>query len=118
MLFFAGRLGEMIKTGGANVTPSEVEAALDTLPEVELGLVVGVPDATLGQRVAAAVVLAPVLAPPPEPVLAAEAAPEVAPFCPEVHSPKVEVGAVPDPGVVVTYRTVPVPVGLSRRLWP
>ena len=31
--YFTGRLGEMIKTpGGANVTPAEVEAALDGLP--------------------------------------------------------------------------------------
>ena len=59
VLYFMGRLGEMIKTGGANVTPSEVEAARDALPEVELSQVVGVPDATLGQRVVAAVVLAP-----------------------------------------------------------
>ncbi len=57
VLYFTGRLGEMIKTGGANVTPSEVEAALDALPEVEASFVVGVPDATLGQRVTAAVVL-------------------------------------------------------------
>ncbi len=56
VLFYSGRLGEMIKTGGANVTPSEVEAALDSFPEVELAVVVGVPEATRGQDVAAAVV--------------------------------------------------------------
>jgi acyl-CoA synthetase (AMP-forming)/AMP-acid ligase II len=55
-LFFTGRLGEMIKTGGANVTPSEVEAALEAFPEVEMAHVVGLPDPTRGQDVAAAVV--------------------------------------------------------------
>ena len=56
VLFFSGRLGEMIKTGGANVTPSEVEGVLESFPEVELALVVGVPDPVRGQNVAAAVV--------------------------------------------------------------
>ena len=31
-LFFKGRLGDMIKTGGANVTPREVEVVLESLP--------------------------------------------------------------------------------------
>ena len=56
VLYYSGRLGEMIKTGGANVTPSEGEAALDSFPEVELAYVVGVPEPTRGQDVAAAVV--------------------------------------------------------------
>jgi acyl-CoA synthetase (AMP-forming)/AMP-acid ligase II len=59
-LFFTGRLGEMIKTGGgANVTPAEVEAALTALPDVLEAYVTGVPDphGTAGtQLVAAAVV--------------------------------------------------------------
>ena len=38
MLYFTGRLGELIKTGGANVTPSEVEAVLVAQPEVSGGL--------------------------------------------------------------------------------
>jgi len=57
-LFFKGRLGDMIKTGGANVTPSEVEAVLNSYPEVKESHVVGVPDPDRGQNVAAAVVLA------------------------------------------------------------
>jgi acyl-CoA synthetase (AMP-forming)/AMP-acid ligase II len=60
-LFFTGRLGDMIKTsGGANVTPAEVEAALTALPEVLEAYVTGVPDrggAAGSQVVAAAVVL-------------------------------------------------------------
>jgi acyl-CoA synthetase (AMP-forming)/AMP-acid ligase II len=55
-LFFKGRLGEMVKTGGANVTPSEVEAVLQTYPEVLEAYVTGIPDADRGQLVVAAVV--------------------------------------------------------------
>ena len=44
-------------TGGANVTPREVEVALEAYPEVKEAYVVGLPDATRGEIVAAAVVL-------------------------------------------------------------
>src|SRR5690606_18710772 len=33
-LFWEGRLGDMIKTGGANVSPEEVDAAIASLPGV------------------------------------------------------------------------------------
>lgn len=56
MLYFEGRRGEMIKTGGANVTPSEVESVLAGLPEVREAFVVGVADARRGEAVAAVVV--------------------------------------------------------------
>jgi acyl-CoA synthetase (AMP-forming)/AMP-acid ligase II len=56
-LFFKGRLGEMIKTAGANVTPREVEIVVEALPEVKACYVVGVPDPDRGQNVAAALVL-------------------------------------------------------------
>ena len=56
VLFFQGRLGEMIKTGGANVSPREVEQALIAQPEVEEAYVVGLPDPDRGQLVAAALV--------------------------------------------------------------
>lgn len=55
-LFFKGRLGEMIKTAGANVTPSEVESVLMGFAEVKAAFVVGVADAVRGENVAAAVV--------------------------------------------------------------
>jgi acyl-CoA synthetase (AMP-forming)/AMP-acid ligase II len=55
-LFFIGRRGDMIKTRAANVSRLEVEAAMRTLPGIEVPLVVGLPDAELGQRVVAAVV--------------------------------------------------------------
>jgi len=57
VLFFSARLGEMIKTAGANVTPREVEVVIETFPEVVSAFVVGLPDPVRGQNVAAAVVL-------------------------------------------------------------
>jgi acyl-CoA synthetase (AMP-forming)/AMP-acid ligase II len=57
VLFFQARLGEMIKTAGANVTPREVEVLIEAFPEVVSAFVVGVPDPARGQNVAAAVVL-------------------------------------------------------------
>jgi acyl-CoA synthetase (AMP-forming)/AMP-acid ligase II len=59
LLYFKGRLGEMIKSGGANVTPSEVESLLMSFPEVKAAYVVGVAEAQRGEDVAAAVVLEP-----------------------------------------------------------
>jgi acyl-CoA synthetase (AMP-forming)/AMP-acid ligase II len=56
-LFFKGRLGEMIKTAGANVAPREIELLLATMPEVLAAHVVGLPDAARGENVALAVVL-------------------------------------------------------------
>ena len=52
LLFFTGRSTEMIKTGGANVAPREVELAVESLPGVQAAFVVGVPDAARGQLVA------------------------------------------------------------------
>jgi len=54
-LFFHGRLGELIKTAGANVTPREVELVMETLPGVLGAHVVGVPHPDRGENVAAAV---------------------------------------------------------------
>jgi acyl-CoA synthetase (AMP-forming)/AMP-acid ligase II len=58
-LYFQARLRELIKTGGANVTPREVELVAEGYPEVQSCFVAGVPHPTRGQNVAAAVVLAP-----------------------------------------------------------
>jgi acyl-CoA synthetase (AMP-forming)/AMP-acid ligase II len=55
-LYFVARRGDMIKTKAANVSRLEVEAAMRALPGVELPIVVGLPDAELGQRLVAAVV--------------------------------------------------------------
>lgn len=55
-LFFRGRIDDMIKSAGANVSPREVESALAQLPGVAQAHVVGVPDGQRGQVVAALVV--------------------------------------------------------------
>jgi fatty-acyl-CoA synthase len=54
---FRGRLKEMIKTGGVNVAPLEVEQVLLQHPDVVQAYVVGVPDQAKGEIVAAAVEL-------------------------------------------------------------
>jgi len=57
VLFFKSRLGDLIKTGGANVTPREVEMVLEAMPAVREAYVVGLPDPDRGQLVGAVVVL-------------------------------------------------------------
>ena len=54
---FRGRLKEMIKTGGANVAPLEVEEVLLQHPDVVQAHVVGVPDRTKGEIVGAVIEL-------------------------------------------------------------
>jgi bile acid-coenzyme A ligase len=54
-LFLADRRVDMIVTGGANVYPAEVEAALTEHPAVADVAVIGVPDAEWGKRVHAVV---------------------------------------------------------------
>ena len=56
---FIGRTTEMIKKGGINVAPAEVEDVLMRHPAVALAGVVGVPDPTQGELIAAFVVLKP-----------------------------------------------------------
>lgn len=55
--FFTGRLGDLIKSGGMNVSPREVEQALEDQPEVTRAVVVGIPAGERGEDVAAAVVV-------------------------------------------------------------
>jgi fatty-acyl-CoA synthase len=55
-LFWEGRLNDIIKTGGANVSPIEVDGVIATCPGVKLSRVVGVPHETLGEMVVACVV--------------------------------------------------------------
>jgi len=57
VLHYEGRLTEMIKTGGANVSPAEVEVQLRRLPEIKLSRVLGLPDDRLGEVVVACLVL-------------------------------------------------------------
>jgi fatty-acyl-CoA synthase len=51
--FIEGRKRDMIISGGVNVYPAEVEAALEAHPEVAEAAVVGVDDAEWGERVRA-----------------------------------------------------------------
>ena len=53
--YFHGRAGSMIKTAGANVSPREVEAEIADITGCT-AIVIGLPDAERGQRVAAVVV--------------------------------------------------------------
>ncbi|GAB4398783.1 MAG: o-succinylbenzoate--CoA ligase [Anaerolineales bacterium] len=58
-LWVVQRRTDLIITGGENVYPAQVEAALAEHPAIAEVCVVGIPDAEWGQRVAAAVVLHP-----------------------------------------------------------
>ncbi len=60
-LWYAGRspAKELIKPGGENVYPAEVEAALREHPAIAEASVIGVPDPTWGEAVKAVCVLAP-----------------------------------------------------------
>jgi fatty-acyl-CoA synthase len=55
-LHWQGRLTAIIKTGGANVSPPEIDAVLAKCPGVKIGATVGVPHETLGEMVVACVV--------------------------------------------------------------
>jgi fatty-acyl-CoA synthase len=55
-LFWHGRLNDIIKTGGANVSPVEVDTQLRKMPEIKVVQTVGVPHDTLGELVVACVV--------------------------------------------------------------
>ena len=55
-LHWQGRLNDIIKTGGANVSPLEIDAVLVQCPGVKIGATVGVPHDTLGEMVVACIV--------------------------------------------------------------
>ncbi len=50
-LYIVDRRADMIVSGGANVYPAEVEAAIEAHPDVECAVVIGLPDEDLGHRV-------------------------------------------------------------------
>jgi fatty-acyl-CoA synthase len=56
---FVGRYKDMIKVGGENVDPTEVESYLNTYPGVSQAAVVGYPDARLGEVGVAFIQVAP-----------------------------------------------------------
>lgn len=55
-LFWHGRLNDIIKTGGANVSPVEVDTRIRTMPGVKIAQTVGVPHQTLGELVVTCIV--------------------------------------------------------------
>jgi malonyl-CoA/methylmalonyl-CoA synthetase len=55
-LRLSGRGGDLIITGGLNVYPAEVEAAIDAVPGVVESAVIGLPHADFGEAVTAVVV--------------------------------------------------------------
>ena len=56
-LSIVGRVGEVIRTGGETVAPSEVETVIAAIPGVRDAAVIGVPDVQWGEIVCAVVVL-------------------------------------------------------------
>jgi bile acid-coenzyme A ligase len=54
-LYLSDRSADLVLSGGSNVYPAEVEAALDSHPAVRSSCVVGLPDDDLGERVHALV---------------------------------------------------------------
>lgn len=59
---FGGRMTAMIKSGGSNVAPAEVEAVLTEIPGVRFAHVFGVPAGARGEDVAAVIVHEPEVA--------------------------------------------------------
>jgi bile acid-coenzyme A ligase len=54
-LYLGDRRADMILSGGANIYPAEVEAAIDEHPDVRSCAVIGIPDDDLGNRIHAIV---------------------------------------------------------------
>jgi acyl-CoA synthetase (AMP-forming)/AMP-acid ligase II len=57
--YFTGRLGDLIKSNGMNITPRDVEIGLEMHPDVVLAFVCGVPTEDHMEKVVAAVALSP-----------------------------------------------------------
>lgn len=55
-LFWQGRLNDIIKTGGANVSPQEIDSAIAACPGVKRTQTIGVPHETLSEMVVACIV--------------------------------------------------------------
>jgi fatty-acyl-CoA synthase len=55
-LFWEGRLNDIIKTGGANVSPLEIDEVIRQCPGVKVTQTVGVPDDLLGELVVSCIV--------------------------------------------------------------
>jgi fatty-acyl-CoA synthase len=55
-LYWKGRLSDIIKTGGANVSPQEVDAVIAKHPDLQAVFTVGIPDVSLGELVVSCVI--------------------------------------------------------------
>lgn len=104
-LWVAGRVDDMINSGGENIYPDEIEAALVRCPELADVVVAGLPDERWGQAVTAFVVPAPGVG-PDEAVAAADRWGRTA--LASLHRPKrvVALDAVPRSAVGKTLRRV------------
>lgn len=58
-LFWEGRLNDIIKTGGANISPEEIDTAIASFPGIKRSQTVGVPHDTLGEMAVACIVTLP-----------------------------------------------------------
>jgi len=58
-LFITGRTKDLIIRGGENISPGEIESALEDHPKIAEAAVIGVPDVEWGERVMALIVLRP-----------------------------------------------------------
>jgi crotonobetaine/carnitine-CoA ligase len=63
-LYFHGRAKELIRRGGENLSPAEIESVLTTHPGVGEAAVIPVPDEVMGEEVMAVVRLADGIEPP------------------------------------------------------
>lgn len=57
--YFTGRMGDLIKSSGMNITPRDVELAFEAMPEVVMAFVTGIDHPDRGQDVVAAIALRP-----------------------------------------------------------
>ena len=80
-----GRIKDMIIRGGMNLYPAEIESALHDHPAVQTAAVIGVPDPTWGEQVAAVLVLRPGHDRPTPAELAAFLQGQIAPHKTPVH---------------------------------
>jgi acyl-CoA synthetase (AMP-forming)/AMP-acid ligase II len=80
VLHWTGRLSSLIKTGGANVSPLEIEQVLAHHPSLKLALAVGVPHPTLGEVVVLCAVASRDTAEPPESEIRAFLRERIAPY--------------------------------------
>ncbi len=55
-IFWAGRINDIIKTGGANVSPIEIDGVIAKCPGVKVTKTVGIPDELLGEMVVTCIV--------------------------------------------------------------